>query len=715
MICLLRLFVLLAALTSSASAQVGQIPAWPPLQPPPISILDDGASTPWIEPVLGPNAFYVSGTDTTWYSWEGWQPVNGTPQRVVEVATCTHCGQANETWNGNYIAGTRTLTGDVHGIPVSFPDSNGYVYEIYGAHNSSLHIAVSVSPNDPSLWSDSAALDIVGSYTFPNPVPVGSAIYLFANGPGTGTGVQESISVNKITTSVGVPTVGARVNLFDLASSGADGWAPFGRAVAVGTKIHFVFTYGSTVGADPSSGVYYAIYDTATGNISNYAGTSTIVPASQPINKSTADANFLIYTFTDGGFPALNIDGAGASHVVVADQSSGSPLLIHTTANGGAWSAPHTVYTWPSAVHSVNAVAGPVPNVAGGLDVYFGDGTGGESFPGQGQTSGGNMLRATRSSGGAWGSAQTILAGTSIDNPQPVVNATANARVIFGETSIDQTTISGVLRGWTYGDNGFVTRPSGYGVIPPPTPAAAFLARTSGLDSAHVTAFTNFISCEVTANLWNKWDVIYTPATNSTGNANLNLINPKYTLTPVGSPSFAADKGYTGVDSSTISLDSGYVPLLNGVNFATNSASLFVWTLTSNAPYNGNNVGVYSGVGQNSAYVDFTGATAVQSRLNNNASNLSGTTAADFGFLGSSRLNSTTVSFYYNGSPVVSGGSQGSTALPSNSFHLIGGIEGDGAAAQTGMAGWGAGLTDTDWANHYTCTHAYMHAIAGVP
>src|SRR5262245_58714994 len=93
------------------------------------------------------------------------------------------------------------------------------------------------------------------------------------------------------------------------------------------------------------------------------------------------------------------------------------------------------------------------------------------------------------------------------------------------------------------------------------TEAAQFLARTSGLDTAHTNAYTALIDGLVADGIWSKLDLLHIYATQDSTNALLNLISSSFTGITHGSPTFTADRGFTGVSgSSTVYIDTQFNP-----------------------------------------------------------------------------------------------------------------------------------------------------------
>src|SRR5258706_16256620 len=76
--------------------------------------------------------------------------------------------------------------------------------------------------------------------------------------------------------------------------------------------------------------------------------------------------------------------------------------------------------------------------------------------------------------------------------------------------------------------------------------AAAFLARTSGLDATHTNAYINLICGLVSDGIFSKLDALYIFATQDSTTAMLNLISTSFTASTFsGTLTFTTDRGYT--------------------------------------------------------------------------------------------------------------------------------------------------------------------------
>jgi len=113
--------------------------------------------------------------------------------------------------------------------------------------------------------------------------------------------------------------------------------------------------------------------------------------------------------------------------------------------------------------------------------------------------------------------------------------------------------------------------------------AAAFLARTSGLDATHTDAYIALICGLVADGVWPLLDVLYVYATQNSTTALLNLVQNRFNGVIHGTPAFTADRGFTGTDSSTTTyIATGFN---HSVELATSrmkadAAHLSLWSLT---------------------------------------------------------------------------------------------------------------------------------------
>jgi hypothetical protein len=246
--------------------------------------------------------------------------------------------------------------------------------------------------------------------------------------------------------------------------------------------------------------------------------------------------------------------------------------------------------------------------------------------------------------------------------------------------------------------------------------ASAFLARTSGLDANHTSAYTTLINGLVADGLWSKFDVLYVFATQNSTTALLNLISSSYPGIPNSAPTFTADRGYNSVNGGNAYIDTGFNPATApSPKFTQNSAHISMWNLTNLAMSN-----AACGIaGPDAHYVmiypnqDGTNGIAPL-----NQTNLPLFTAGDCrGHQLNSRTGSIVHNHYKNAVSVLSDATASATVPNGNIwccfFHNLSG-SGGGNGHQHAMLSIGLGMSSVDATNFYNRSRTYMTSV-GVP
>ena len=109
--------------------------------------------------------------------------------------------------------------------------------------------------------------------------------------------------------------------------------------------------------------------------------------------------------------------------------------------------------------------------------------------------------------------------------------------------------------------------------------AKSFLDRAADLSLSYQILYNALISGEVVDGSWEKLDAEWITASSSADNANLNLVNVKYTLTAHGIMAFYPGHGYKS-DGSTGYLDTGFNALTAGENLRLDSAFTAIYVLS---------------------------------------------------------------------------------------------------------------------------------------
>jgi hypothetical protein len=389
--------------------------------------------------VTGPAAFYNSSEDLTYVTWM-FNGTAGAGQKGVHISAYDH---STDTWSERYTVGNYTLLDDDHGHAAICQDADGYFYCFYGCHHTNVEWSISNSANDHSKWSKQAGIS--GSYTYPSPVLVGSTIYLFLRDSTVSDNYK--LVMRSGTPSAGAVTFGSATTLVDF---GSDSRMYRGIAQKVGTDIHFIATRANNADTE-RKGVYYFIYKTSTGAVTNFDGSTSVASGSLPVTLTQSNASFRIFNHGSGkgDRPSLAFDTGGTPHVLFIDnENTATYYLKHMYVSGGAWSTPETLATitdrFPSAGYTdtVTCIAG----ASGTVQAWY-------------TNASGQQLRQVRSSGGTWGAAATLIDTTGYNfRSTAVLNAHADLRVLTSET-IDTAVDADAeyLNLYGFGDSGLLS------------------------------------------------------------------------------------------------------------------------------------------------------------------------------------------------------------------------------------------------------------------
>jgi hypothetical protein len=264
------------------------------------------------------------------------------------------------------------------------------------------------------------------------------------------------------------------------------------------------------------------------------------------------------------------------------------------------------------------------------------------------------------------------------------------------------------------------------------SPATTFLARTSGLSGTETTAVTNLMCGLVTDGLFTNsasgycttnFDVIYIFAINTTTTALLNVCSTSFGGTANGAPSFSADAGYTGVDSSnTVFIDTGFNPSTAGGNFSQNSAHLSIWSNTNTTS------GASGGITIGSANLTSTNQLSnvmpkyndgnAYFRITESGSGSAGTANANStGHYLANRSGASAEQGYKNGSSILTNTTASASLVNGNLYVLaqnqVGSSNLFGSAIQIGLVSIGASLNSTQVGNLCHRFNLYMTAVNG--
>jgi hypothetical protein len=517
-------------------------------------------------PETGSSAIYIASIDKLIAGWEAWDGrVRNNSIRICDMSV------SPPSWGPKYRTSMSALSDDDHGSPSFYRDDDGYIWEFGGCHGNTIKVSRSTNVDDPSVWTAQTA--IAGTWSYPTPVKVGTKVYLFArrsdnvlDDPGTTMPLHVFIG----TPTAGVMSWSASNPLLDL---GADSRCYRSNCIVRGTDIHFTVSradYSDTTRQD----TFYLIYDTLTGNVSNYNKSVTTIPASLPIGYTLAKASYRVVdqrtaNTTDGGMAGLAFDSAGNAHIAYMDGSGTTYNVYHITSDlVSAWSSPVLVgrvgITTSHVCYRSHVTCTPCNT--NDIQVFWPT----EDAVYHTDSKGGAISRRVRLANGTWQTAEVILAQSSIyayDMLNPVVNGTAKCRVIFGEGtnlqsgsggsppySQDRTDALAIkkLKAFVYGEAG--------GMLQSPyCPYVDSYAKRCAVqpDATHLTRLNAFVRGMIADDVWGDLYSIIIPIAATQQQGLLDWRVAGYTPSVVGTIVFTADggvasNGTTGLLRSTM-------------------------------------------------------------------------------------------------------------------------------------------------------------------
>lgn len=259
--------------------------------------------------------------------------------------------------------------------------------------------------------------------------------------------------------------------------------------------------------------------------------------------------------------------------------------------------------------------------------------------------------------------------------------------------------------------------------------ATNFLARTTGLDVTHTSAYIALLNGLTADGFFNangtssKLDALYILATQDTVTSLLNLVSSSYALTTSSSPTFAADRGYTG-DGVAHFLETGFSPGVAAGNYALNSSSFGAYVRT-NVAENANDIGCSETIGGVDFSNSFLNTLSVDATnqfvtINQDSQHPTANPTA-LGFYVVTRTGVTTAAVYKNGSP-FSTATDVSTFLADTgaTFNILcrrlvtnGGAptRDNFSTKQVAAAFIGGGMSATDANNFSLRINSYMTAV----
>lgn len=389
-----------------------------------------GTSQPIVQ-IMNYLAQYDATSGKTFIVWQG-------PKLRPNITYYDHTAGK---WGPIVVVSTTALSGDDHGAPQLLIDGSGYIHVFWGTHNNPIEYAISTSPRDISAWTTQS--DVSSAFSYQNPFLIGSNIVLI--GRRRYSSPSEEYRISAITSS-GTAAGHGWGSVVDLVEFDGRMMYPSDYLV-VGTDIHFTF-WRRNDPSGPSQNIYYAVYDTTTGQLKNAAGSSFSVP----ISEATGDASFRVFNSgtDEANASMLWRDSGGAPHLVFIHDNTGASQvqLKHTRWNGSAWTTPTVLAT------DANLWSNPCPIVASdtAADIYYRTGTGSINKVAFNPSDGSGITGSTFL---AKGSGDWTDPPRDLMPPIPIRGAHADLRMILAEINNDAYNYEHErIAAW--GDNGFV-------------------------------------------------------------------------------------------------------------------------------------------------------------------------------------------------------------------------------------------------------------------
>lgn len=242
-------------------------------------------------------------------------------------------------------------------------------------------------------------------------------------------------------------------------------------------------------------------------------------------------------------------------------------------------------------------------------------------------------------------------------------------------------------------------------------------ARGSALDSTHIAAFTTYLNGLDADGLTSAFDVLVWLGTQDSTSALLNMISSNYNATANGSPTFTADRGFTGVDgSSTVYIDTNFdASTATSPLYTQNSAHFSGFGTTDVGAVGRPMMGRVTSTLECTIYPRFSDGNAYF-RINNSAT-LGGAAVANSAGHYIAQRSSGSVQGSKNGTTILGPTASTSGPVPPGNFyvlgyHVIGAASGSGQP--TLMYSIGRFLNSTEESNFVARTRTCATAL-GVP
>ncbi|MCK5643920.1 MAG: BNR-4 repeat-containing protein, partial [Gammaproteobacteria bacterium] len=342
-----------------------------------------------------PHAAYYNGK--TYIAWQG---ANLDPY-------ITYYDHTIKSWRASTRVADNPLVADSHGTPSIVIDNSGYIHVFYGSHGTNQKHAKSNNPEN--IGGFTVQTDLVGSYTYPQPIKVRNSIYLFNRAPyvtGESYRIYNGASWGEMNTIITSPTV-----------AGTRTYA--GYMELNNNKIHITWVYD--YGLDRRN-VFYAYLNLADHHMYTING----IDLGTTIDSTEAETYAIVRnTGTNNSNPPfLHIDSNGYPWIFYIEGSGTSFKYFHTRWTGSAWTSPVAITTTDDQYNYLDFIINSVSDVTAYLTSAGGTGLGGD-------------IEKWHWDGFTWSKDQTVLTQSASGKPLncPVVpfNFNPELEVLFSQ------------------------------------------------------------------------------------------------------------------------------------------------------------------------------------------------------------------------------------------------------------------------------------------
>jgi hypothetical protein len=248
--------------------------------------------------------------------------------------------------------------------------------------------------------------------------------------------------------------------------------------------------------------------------------------------------------------------------------------------------------------------------------------------------------------------------------------------------------------------------PPAYSFINAEAAAVAAAFTTPPVDTRKIL-MDNLVSELKSAGIWSLLDVFYILAAADSQAGTINWITPaSFTLIPVNSPGFLADRGYIG-NGTTSRLRTQFIPSTNGTKGTLNDYSLSEFSLTQ---LDAANQADFGSVTAPRSFINPLSGGFASWSVNDAGGGTNPASASSIGLFQAQRTDSTATRLRRNGVQIGADRAVTSTAIASQEQWICGADATNFSARRIAMAAWGAGLAGKE-VSFYNIVNEYLHAI----